>query len=184
MMQTGDALAAFRMAERLFGIAETLQYAEPTVWATLSTLEDVERIRPVLPPGAWLDSGEGAEAKWCHPGELPADASELAALLPLSLHLEDAVPFLSFEADLAAVVGSVPAGIRWHLGAWPATPTQAWRSTKYSGVELAFNCRELWGDPEDGHMLSVCVGQNDLQRAEWLAAQVGLRVLGPPVQSL
>ncbi|MFI1286878.1 hypothetical protein ACH4U5_40090 [Streptomyces sp. NPDC020858] len=184
VMQTGDALAAFRMAERLFGIAETLQYAEPTAWATLSTLEDVERILPVLPPGAWLDSGEGAEAKWFHPHELPADASELAALLPLSLHLEDAVPFRSFEADLAAVVGSVPAGIRWHLGAWPATPTQEWRSTKYSGVELAFNCRELWGDPADGHMLSVCVGQNDLQRAEWLAAQVGLRVLGPPVQSL
>ncbi len=184
VMQTADALEAFGMAERLFELAETLQYAEPTAWATLSTPDDVERIGPVLPPGAWLDSGKGSEAKWFHPRELPVDASELAGLLPLSLNLVDAVPFRSFEADLAAVVGGVPAGIHWHLGAWPATPTQDWRSGKYSGVQLAFNCRELWGDPAEGHMLSVCVGQGDLQRAEWLASQVGLRVLGPPVQSL
>ncbi|MGW7441732.1 hypothetical protein [Streptomyces sp. NPDC054849] len=184
VMQTADAVEAFRMAERLFALAETLQYAEPTVWATLSTLEDVERIRPVLPAGAWLDSGEGADAKSFRPCELPLDASELGALLPLSLNLAEDVPFRSFEADLAAVVGGVPAGIHWYLGAWPATPTQDWRSSKYSGVQLAFNCRELWGDPADGHVLSVCVGQSDLQRAEWLASQVGLRVLGPAVQSL
>ncbi|MFJ3964713.1 hypothetical protein [Streptomyces sp. NPDC090036] len=185
VMQTADAVQAFRMAERLFELAETLEHAEPTAWATLSTLLDVERILAALPAGAWLDSDEaGSDPLHFRPGELPADPAALGALLPLSLHLGEDIAFGSFEADLAAVVGDVPAGIHWHLGAWPATPEQNWSSPKYSGVQLAFNSREMWGDRVDEHTLSVCVRQGDLQRAEWLAAQVGLQVLGPPVQSM
>ncbi|MGW6981300.1 hypothetical protein ACWGE1_17900 [Streptomyces sp. NPDC054932] len=184
VMRTADAVEAYHMARRLFGLAETLRYAEPTVWATLSTRQEVERIGPVLPAGAWLDSGEAPDAVSFRPGELPADPEELSALLPLHLCLEEDVPFGSFEADLAAVVGDAPAGVHWYLGSWPAVPGQDGPSYKYSGVQLAFNCRELWGDRADGHVLSVCVRQNDVRRAEWLAAQVGLRVLGPPVQSL
>ncbi|MFE7712814.1 hypothetical protein ACFU6I_45425, partial [Streptomyces sp. NPDC057486] len=123
MMHTDDAAYAFRVAERLFGLAETLQFAEVSLWARLYTAEEVQRVRYVLPAGAWFESGDYPETKSFQPHQLPVGSRDMAELLPLSLGLEEDVLFGSFEGEFAAVVGTVPAALHWYLGAWPATPS-------------------------------------------------------------
>jgi hypothetical protein len=90
----------------------------------------------------------------------------------------------TFEADLVAAVGREPGWIHWELGGWQATPGRA-AEVQYCGVQLCLNSRDLYLEPPaTGHMLYVCGRQDDPERAEWLASQVGLRLLGPASPSI
>jgi hypothetical protein len=93
----------------------------------------------------------------------------------------------TFEKEFVEALGGAPGWLRWDVGAWPAGPF-GYRDTEYSGVQISFNSRDLYfaSPPSraESHMLYVCVGMSDLARAQWLAEQVGLNVLGKPVPSL
>ncbi|MFI1169974.1 hypothetical protein [Streptomyces melanogenes] len=84
------------------------------------------------------------------------------------------------EAFLAAA-GSVPAMVRWDFSGWPEAPEVGLGrgGTRGAFVTVCVNARDLYlEEPAADHTVYVHVKQAEAQRANWLAAQVGLQVIG------
>ncbi|MER8043523.1 hypothetical protein [Streptomyces sp. NPDC094032] len=165
VMATSDAAEAFTMARRLLRLAENRHLTTVDGQVRAADEASLRRLAVVVPEGA----------------------DYLGQETPLALEVPEDIAEGTFEEAFVGALGDAPAWLRWDVGAWPAA-TFGYRDTEYSGVQIAFNSRDLYFAPPpqgaESHMLYICVGMSDLKRARWLARQVGLEILGTPVQSL
>ncbi|MFD9304447.1 hypothetical protein ACFWCB_17620 [Streptomyces sp. NPDC060048] len=76
----------------------------------------------------------------------------------------------------------LPGSLEWWDTPWPEVPALGLPSeVKDADVQISVNCRGLFSDdPSPDHTVHVHVRANGQARAEWLAEQVGLCVIGPP----
>ncbi|SCF72628.1 hypothetical protein GA0115259_101622 [Streptomyces sp. MnatMP-M17] len=80
-----------------------------------------------------------------------------------------------------AAAGDVPAMVRWDFDGWPAAPEIGLGpgGTRGAYVTVCVNARDLYlEEPATDHTVYVHVKQIEAHRAAWLAAQVGLEVIG------
>ncbi|MFE8014004.1 hypothetical protein ACFU3O_14835 [Streptomyces antibioticus] len=83
-------------------------------------------------------------------------------------------------------VGDSPATVRWDFNAWPEAPETGLRvgGTRGAFVTLCAHARDLdLEEPAADHTVFVHVKQVEAERVPWLAAQVGLRVIGDLVMA-
>ncbi|GAA5707524.1 MULTISPECIES: hypothetical protein [Streptomyces] len=83
-------------------------------------------------------------------------------------------------------VGDSPATVRWDFMGWPEAPEVGLGVGGARGafVTLAVRARDLdLAEPASDHTVFVHVKQVEAERAPWLAAQVGLRVIGELVEA-
>ncbi|WP_406423837.1 hypothetical protein OH809_04270 [Streptomyces sp. NBC_00873] len=106
--------------------------------------------------------------------------------LPFTLSMLDQ-PVGSIEDHFAAVVSSHPAEIHWSALSWPEAPERGLHGEgKHAEVTLLLNCNSIGLDARaDTHLVLVHVrrGNRDGYEdrfAEWLAEQIGQKVIGPP----
>lgn len=102
------------------------------------------------------------------------------ALLPFTLHLESQ-PVGSIEETFFGVIGSGTGSIDWDFFSWPAVPELGLEvRNKDAYVQIAINSQDVYREtPATDHTVFVHFRQGDVERAEWLAQEVGLQPIGP-----
>ncbi|WP_427919233.1 hypothetical protein [Streptomyces sp. cg40] len=166
VLRTTDLSAALRVAERLLAIAD-LRDLEVDLEARVSSADVLAALLKLIP---------GAE-RW-------AEGDDPAAHLPVRLR-GWAMPPDAVEPFLRAV-GESPASVRWDFNAWPEAPEAGLGvgGTRGAFVTLCVNVRDLeLEEPAPDHTVFVHVKQIEAERAPWLAAQVGLGVIGELVMA-
>lgn len=190
ILRTTDLTEALAKARRVLRIAD-LSETEVFARAKLATVEELLTVRAAL-PGAWYSAEYGtvgADGEPLHgllDEELPGDADSLARLLPLEFTQEGqplgALPD-GYEAAFLSAVGAGPASLEWWWTRWPAVPELDLQpGAKHAEVQIAVHSADLYCEvPADTHTLYVHVGPHEAARADWIAAQAGLHVIGPGV---
>ncbi|WP_405015973.1 hypothetical protein OHV05_01830 [Kitasatospora sp. NBC_00070] len=188
ILRTTDLTEALTEARRVLRIAD-LSETEVFAHAKLATVEELLPLRAAF-PGAWYSAkcgrvgADGAPFHGLPDEDLPGDADSLARLLPLEFSQEEqplgALPDGYEEAFLSAV-GAGPASLEWWWTRWPAVPElDLPPGAKHADVQIAVHSADLFREvPADAHTLYVHVGPHEAIRADWIAAQVGLHVVGP-----
>ncbi|MFE9560099.1 hypothetical protein ACFYM0_03215 [Streptomyces sp. NPDC006487] len=198
VFRTPDLGLALSTVRRLteFGRRE---YSEVSVSAELCSVAEVRRVAEDL-PGGWFrgqaEYGEfdgvpfqeqpvlvfGAQA----PG-LPAEPSAYEGRLPVECSLLDQ-PVGSIEDAFSATIGPNIGAVRWTSLCWPDVPAAEFvGESEHTAVTLLLNSRtrHLDQSAEDhtvlGHIRSAVFNGRQTQEpyAHWLAAQVGLTIIGP-----
>ena len=171
VLRTTDLAEALRAAGRLLDLADTREL-EVDFEARVSTPLELERLSGVMPNADWWAYGadrHGSSDK----GDAPAE------WLPIYLSRWCMAPE-TVEAFVAAA-GNVPAMVRWDFSGWPEAPEVGLGcgGTRGAYVTVCVNARDFYLDePATDHTVFVHVKQVEAQRAPWLAAQVGLKVIG------
>ncbi|BBC36071.1 hypothetical protein SGFS_073650 [Streptomyces graminofaciens] len=170
ILRTADLAEGLRIVERLLGIAD-LRDLEVDFEVRVSSADVLVPLLELLPRAKWFAEGDtgGSSAK----GDDPA------AHLPVWLRAlgrppETVQPFLD-------AVGGSPATVRWDFMGWPEAPEVGLGVGGARGafVTLCVNVRDLeLEEPASDHTVFVHVKQVEAERAPWLAAQVGLTVIG------
>lgn len=170
ILRTPDLSEALRIVERLLGIAD-LRDLEIDFEALVSSADVLSPLLELLPHAKWYAEGDtgGSSVK----GDDPS------AHFPVRLRAfgrppETVGPFLY-------VVGDSPATVRWDFMGWPEAPEVGLNVGGARGafVTLCVNIRDLeLEEPSTDHTVWVHVKQVEAERAPWLAAQVGLSVIG------
>ncbi|MFB6778908.1 hypothetical protein ACFCX0_16145 [Streptomyces sp. NPDC056352] len=183
--RSSDPLDAYAQAQRLCALLDSRD-ADAHVSAELRTVADVQRMLKLLPdvpydPDRALTDPVTGDHLFFTGRTLPVDTAELESLLPLLLI--DEVVSGGVEASFVRALGKGPATVGW-TGRWPDDPTLgSFGSPKYDGVQAVFNSDDSdWERWADTHTVFVHVTKfGDLDRAQWLAAQIGGGVLGEAV---
>lgn len=128
---------------------------------------------------AWLVGVRGAD--------LPTDPAAYEGRLPVDYELLDQAVG-SVEDAFTAAIGPSVGEINWQHLSWPDAPEVGFHGeSKHAEVTLLLNSstRE-YDEPADDHTVLVHVRSVDIDGrqmrepyAHWLAAQVGLTVIGP-----
>ncbi|MCX4533510.1 hypothetical protein [Streptomyces sp. NBC_01669] len=183
--RSSDPLDAYAQAQRLCALLDSRD-ADAHVSAELRTVADVQLMLKLLsevsydPDRALTDPVTG-DYLFFTGRTLPVDPVELEPLLPLLLN--DEVASGGVEASFVRALGKGPATVGW-TGRWPDDPAlRSFGSPKYDGVQAVFNSDDSdWERWADTHTVFVHVTKfGDLDRAQWLAAQIGGEVLGEAV---
>ncbi|WP_328492076.1 hypothetical protein OHS59_04480 [Streptomyces sp. NBC_00414] len=175
ILRTTDLSAALQVVEQLLRIAD-LQNLEVDFEAIISSNCTLASVQKVLPDAEWWtreDERDGSSA----------DGDDPSAHLPIVLRSTDTPE--AVEPFLAAVADS-PATVRWDFNAWPEAPEIGLGRGGARGafVTLCVNVRDLdLKEPAPDHTVFVHVKQIEAMRAPWLAAQVGLHVIGDLVMA-
>ncbi|MFF7492852.1 hypothetical protein [Streptomyces rubiginosohelvolus] len=198
VLRTSDLDLALRVARQMvvFGAQAC---SEVSVLAEAPTVSEAGRLRDAL-PDAWFES-ESMDAPIVPPPgipdltcavparELPDDLTEAQAYLPLNVSMLDQPPG-SIEDHFAVAIGPHPAEIRWSSLLWPEAPERdLYGEGKHAEVTLLLNCESRDLDARtDTHLVLVhvrrCNGDGYEDRfAEWLAEQIGQKVIGAPQHS-
>ncbi|MER7886987.1 hypothetical protein ABTY35_29670 [Streptomyces fimicarius] len=198
VLRTPDLDLALRAARQMV-VFGAQRCSEVSVEAEVPTVAEVGRLRDVL-PDAWFTC-ENVDAPVVPPPgipdltcsvpacELPDNLADTRAYLPLTASMLDQPPG-SIEDHFAAVIGPHPAEIRWSSLSWPEAPERdLYGESTHAEVTLLLNCdsREL-DARADTHLLLVHVRRHDEDGyeerfAEWLAEQIGQKVIGAPQHS-
>ncbi|GAA3834276.1 hypothetical protein GCM10022403_078910 [Streptomyces coacervatus] len=175
ILKTADLSEALRIVERLLGIAD-LRDLEVDFEVRISSEQILTPLLDLLPDAEWWaeDGGGGSSAK----------GDEPLAHLPVRLRgwassPETVKPFL-------ALVGDSPATVRWDFMGWPEAPEVGLGIGGARGafVTLCLHARDLeLEEPATDHTVFVHVKQDEAERAPWLAAQIGLQVIGDLVMA-
>ncbi|WP_326744342.1 hypothetical protein OG830_13170 [Streptomyces sp. NBC_00121] len=181
LFRSSSSADTYALAQRL---CELMSWQGPTVrlGAELRTVEDVLRMVDVLPNALYLAEGVPFDpvrrTDEYRADALPTDRGEFEALLPFILDVD--MPVGELEENFVRALGAGPATIDWE-GHWPDVPELGLLAApKYEGVQAVFNSDDVgWERPSQDHTVFVHL-RRDLPRAEWLAGQVGARVLGEP----
>jgi len=175
ILRTADLAEGLRVVERLLGIAD-LRDLEVDFDARISSPHSLAKVLGVLPDADWW--AEGAS------GGAPDTGDDPAACLPVRLRRWAGAP-RAVEPFLEAV-GDGPASVRWDFNAWPEAPEVglAAGGTRGAFVTLCVRARDLdLREPAADCTVFVHVKQVEAARAPWLAARVGLRVIGDLVMA-
>ncbi|MER6976602.1 hypothetical protein [Streptomyces carpinensis] len=176
ILRTGNLAEALRVAWQLVELADT-GALEVDFEAVARTPEELNRLLEQMPEAEWWAYGPGRSGS-SDDGDLPSDH------LPVFLR-DWCRPVHAVEA-FSSAAGSAPAVVRWDFDGWPAALENGLGpgGTRGAYVTLAANARDLdLEDPADVHTVFVHVKQIEAERAPWLAAQVGLRVIGELVMA-
>ncbi|KUN25457.1 hypothetical protein AQJ23_16360 [Streptomyces antibioticus] len=175
ILRTADLSEGLCTVERLLGIAD-LEGLEVDFDVRISSTRSLSAVLAVLPDAQWWAEGDSSGSS-----ERRDDPS---AFLPIRLRgwgeaPETVKPFLE-------AVGESPATVRWDFNAWPEAPEVGLGvgGTRGAFVTLCVHACDL--DLEEsavGCTVFVHVKQVEAERAPWLAAQVGLRVIGDLVMA-
>ncbi|MFZ4276336.1 hypothetical protein ACOZFM_26935 [Streptomyces arboris] len=175
ILRTADLSEGLRSVERLLGIAD-LQDLEVDFDVLVSSAHVLTPLLKLFPDAEWWAEGgrSGSSAKGdAPPAHLPVRLGSWAA------PVETVGPFLD-------ALGGSPATVRWDFMGWPAAPEVGLGVGGARGafVTLCVNARDLeLEEPATDHTVFVHVKQVEAERAPWLAAQVGLRVIGDLVMA-
>ncbi|WP_031525080.1 hypothetical protein [Streptomyces sp. NRRL F-5123] len=177
ILRTTSTAEALDIVRRLLDLADTSDlsvdfdarvFEEPVLDALLELLPDTD----------WWTETEGADEASSDAGDDPH------AHLPLYIS-ECGVPPEAVDRLIAAS-GTSPASIRWDFWAWPAAPEAGLDRGGARGayITLCLNAQDIdLTEPAADHSLFVHVAQVEAERAPWLAARVGLRVIGELVMA-
>ncbi|MFG2767429.1 hypothetical protein [Streptomyces rubiginosohelvolus] len=198
VLRTPDLDLALRVARQMvvFGAQPG---SEVSVLAEVPTVTEAGRLRDALPDASF--ESESMDAPIVPPPgipdlncavparELPDDLTDAQAYLPLNISMLDQ-PLGSIEDHFAAVIGPHPAEIRWSSLLWPEAPERdLYGEGKHAEVTLLLNCDSRDLDARTGTYLVLahvrrCNGDGYEDRfAEWLAEQIGQKVVGRPQHS-
>ncbi|WP_258314422.1 hypothetical protein [Streptomyces sp. Act143] len=164
-----------RIVQRLLGIAD-LQGLEVDFEVRVTSEQVLSALLEVIPDAEWW-AEEGRDGS-SERGDDPA------ACLPLRLR-GWAMPPQAVEPFFKAVRDN-PASARWDFNGWPEAPEVGLGvgGTRGAFVTLCVNVRDLeLEEPAADHTVFVHVKQIEAERAPWLAAQVGLTVIGELVMA-
>ncbi|WP_234380422.1 hypothetical protein [Streptomyces sp. CMB-StM0423] len=170
VLRTVDLSEGLRIVERLLALAD-LSDLEVDFDARISSPHALSGVLALLPDADWWAEGE-------RPGS-SARGDDPAACLPVRLSCWSETPE-AVEPFLRAV-GDSPATVRWDFNAWPEAPEVGLGAggTRGAFVTLCAHARDLeLTEPVADYTVFVHVKQVEAERAPWLAAQVGLRVIG------
>lgn len=175
ILRTRELADAVRVVERLLAIADTSElevdfeaqvFSEAALTPLLDVLPDVEW---------WSMRDEGVPS---------GESSDPSAHLPVWVRSWCMAPEVT--GALLAAVGESPAAVRWDFTGWPEAPEIGLGigGTRGAFVTLCVNARDLdLTEPATDHTVFVHVKQVEAERAPWLAARVGLHVIGDLVMS-
>ncbi|MGA5471579.1 hypothetical protein ACPCUK_22730 [Streptomyces arboris] len=175
ILRTADLSEGLRSVERLLGIAD-LRDLEVDFDVLVSSAHVLTPLLKLFPDAEWWAEGgrSGSSAKGDAPSaHLPVRLGSWAA------PVETVGPFLD-------ALGGSPATVPWDFMGWPAAPEVGLGVGGARGafVTLCVNARDLeLEEPATDHTVFVHVKQVEAERAPWLAAQVGLRVIGDLVMA-
>ncbi|MFD7069809.1 hypothetical protein ACFV97_21555 [Streptomyces sp. NPDC059913] len=175
ILRTEDLSEGLRIVERLLGIAD-LTDLEVDFDARISSTHSLSEVLALLP-----DADCWAAGNWDGASDTGDDP---AACLPIRLRRwagasKTVEPFLKAVSDN-------PATVRWDFNAWPEAPEIGLGvgGTRGAFVTLCAHARDLdLEEPAADYTVFVHVKQVEAERAPWLAAQVGLRVIGDLVMA-
>ncbi|MFE9999949.1 hypothetical protein [Streptomyces avermitilis] len=175
ILRTADLSEGLRIVERLLAIAD-LRDLEVDFEARVSSTDVLAPLLELLPHAKWFAEGDtgGSSAK----GDVPS-AHLPVRLRGLGLSPETVRPYLD-------AVGDSPATVRWDFMGWPEAPEVGLGAGGARGafVTLAVHARDLdLAEPASDHTVFVHAKQVEAERVPWLAAQVGLRVIGDLVEA-
>ncbi|MFF8380952.1 hypothetical protein ACF07V_33010 [Streptomyces sp. NPDC015661] len=198
VFRTPDPVLALSTARRLmeFGRCE---YSEVSAYAEFSSVAEVRRVAKAM-PGGWfrgaseLEEFEGVPFEDQPPfvvgvpaADLPAEADAFEGRLPVEWGVGDQ-PVGSIEDAFTAAIGPNMGEINWVSLQWPDAPEAGFHGeSKHAEVTLLFNTHTRYShELADDHTILVHVRsviidghQRREPYAHWLAAQVGLTVIGP-----
>lgn len=168
VFESDDLDAAYAAAKRLLALSDTDELLT-TLWAEAPDKSVLDRLSDIVAQPdtpvtiSQQDDGDSRPGWWSLEAWSRSDRS-----------IE--VPFLQAAKHLVASVG-------WEV-AWPEVPElDLCHRHDHSEVQLMLNCAGIYlGQPAAGHLVYVHVKWSDTeddQRAEWLATQAGLQILGP-----
>ncbi|MFE2021456.1 hypothetical protein ACFW9O_25775 [Streptomyces sp. NPDC059499] len=186
VLRSSTPADTYALAQRLRNL---MSWQKPTVrlGAELQTVEDVLRMVDVLPNAVYAAEGAPCDPEgWTHEyraDTFPTDRDELRALLPFILDVD--MPVDELEESFVRALGAGPATIDW-AGAWPNAPELGLVADPlFEGVQVVFNSDDPgWERPAHDHTVFVHLSKGSdfpTTGAEWLAGQVGARVLGGPL---
>lgn len=168
VLRTPDLSEGLRTVERLLGIAD-LRDLEVDFDVLVSSAHVLTALLELFPDAElWAEGGRSGSS----------------AHLPVRLRSWAAPP--EVVGPFLAARGGSPATVRWDFMGWPAAPEVGLGCGGARGafVTLCVNARDLeLEEPATDHTLFVHVKQIEAERAPWLAAQVGLRVIGDLVMA-
>ncbi|WP_329625432.1 hypothetical protein OG357_37955 [Streptomyces sp. NBC_01255] len=198
VFRTPDPALALRTARRLmeFGRCEC---SDVSAYAEFSSVAEVRRVANAMPGGRFRGASELEEFQGV-PFEdqppfvvgvpasgLPAEEAAFEGRLPVEWEAWN-LPVGSIEDGFTATIGPNVGLINWRSLQWPDAPEAGFHGeSKHAEVTLLFHTRtrEL-DEPTDDHTVLVHVRSavfDGRQRREpyahWLAAQMGLTLIGP-----
>ncbi|MFF9085902.1 hypothetical protein ACF1BE_05715 [Streptomyces sp. NPDC014991] len=198
VFRSPDPALALSTARRLmeFGRCE---HSRVSAYAELSSVAEVRQMAEAMPKG-WFRGTSGLEEFQGVPfadqpalvvgvpaSGLPTEAAAFEGRLPVEWEVWD-LPVDSIEDAFTAAIGSNVGLINWESLQWPDAPEAGFHGeSKHAEVTLLFNSHTRGLDgPTDDHTVLVHVRsavfdgrQTREPYAQWLAAQVGLTVIGP-----
>ncbi|MFE6039884.1 hypothetical protein [Streptomyces sp. NPDC056452] len=200
VFRTSDPALALRTARRLmeFGRCE---HSKVSAYTELSSVAEVRRMAKAIPEpeGRFCGAFELEEVEEIPFEDLPAlvagvpasglptEAAAFEGRLPVEWEVWN-LPIGHIEDVFTAAIGPNVGSIHWESLQWPDAPEAGFNGeSKHAEVTLVFNAHKLELDkPTDDHTVFVHVRSavhNGLQSREpyahWLAAQLGLTVIGP-----
>lgn len=170
VLRTLDLAEALQVAGRLLEIADTREL-EVDFDARVCSAQVLEPLMSLLPDAAWWADGSGNGSS--DRGDSPSEH------LPVWLRSWAMSP--DMVGPVLAAVGASPATIRWDFSGWPEAPDIGLDigGSRGAYVTVCVNVRGLdLTEPAADHTVFVHVKQIEAERVPWLAAQVGLRVIG------
>ncbi|WP_328901450.1 MULTISPECIES: hypothetical protein [unclassified Streptomyces] len=174
ILKTADLSAALRAVDGLLGIADLMDL-EVDYTALISSPDALKALSEFLAYGTWFACDESGS---------PGPGLDPAACLPIYWRALADEPE-TVPRFLEALNGT-PATVRWDFSGWPAAPEVGLGVGGARGafVTLCVNVHDLeLAEPADDYMVYVHVKQFEAERAPWLAAQLGLRVIGDGVMA-
>ncbi|MFK4600474.1 hypothetical protein [Streptomyces pristinaespiralis] len=194
VFRTSDPVLALRIARRLmeFGRCE---YSKVSGFAELPSVAAVRRMAKAMTEGQFCGASTWEEVEGVPLEDLPAlvagvpasglptEAAAFEGRLPVEWEAWN-LPIGSIEDGLTAAIGANVGSINWHWLRWPDAPEVGFRGEdKHAEVSILLNAhtREL-DVPTDDHTVFVHVRDANPSRepyAHWIAAQVGLTLIGP-----
>ncbi|MFD7325744.1 hypothetical protein ACFV9D_32490 [Streptomyces sp. NPDC059875] len=198
VFRTPDPVLALRTARRLmeFGRCE---YSDVSAFAEFSSVAEVRRVAKAMPEGWFRGASELKEFQGVpfedqpafvvgvQASGLPAEEAAFEGRLPVEWEMLER-PVGSIEDAFTATIGPNTGEINWQSLDWPDALEAGFHGeSKHAEVTLLFNTHtRYWNDPADDHTVLVHVRsavfdgrQTREPYAHWLAAQVGLTVIGP-----
>ncbi|MEV6020469.1 hypothetical protein [Streptomyces sp. NPDC051997] len=175
ILRTADLSEGLCTVKRLLGLAD-LGDLEVDFDVRISSTRSLSAVLAVLPDAEWWAEGERDGSS--EHGDDPS------ALLPVRLRRWAGAP--DMVKPFLQAVGDSSATVRWDFNAWPEAPEVGLGigGTRGAFVTLCVHVRDLdLEEPAADYTVFVHVKQVEAERAPWLAAQVGLRVIGDLVMA-